>query len=275
MLVLQLTDLHIRPRGEACYRVAETNMLSERALRAVARLRPQADLVLITGDVTDCGLATEYAMVKEMLARHLPRGAHLIPGNHDRREVMIEALGCPASEAGFIDYVIDAGPLRIVMLDTVVAGFAHGELRAVQLDWLDRSLSEQPNKPTLIGMHHPPFDCGIGHMDAINLRNARAFADIVARHRQVERIICGHHHRAITARVAHAIATIAPSVATSVELDLRPHAPPAFVLEPGAYQIHRWTPIGGFVTHTAFVEDYPGPFPFATPPEYPGRGKPA
>jgi 3',5'-cyclic-AMP phosphodiesterase len=270
MIIVQLTDLHVRPLGEACYRVLETNMLTERAFRAVARLRPEPDVVLITGDVTDCGLPAEYAMLKDMLARHLPR-AHLIPGNHDRRENMIEALGCPVAETGFIDYTIDAGPLRIVMLDTVVPGGGHGELRPAQLEWLDRTLADAPDKPTMIGMHHPPFACGVGHMDAINLRNAAAFAEIVARHRQVERIVCGHNHRAITARVGNAIATLAPSVGGSVELDLRPGAPSAFMLEPPAYQIHLWTPEDGFVTHTACVEDYAGPFPFTTPPEYPGR----
>ncbi|HKM62691.1 MAG TPA: phosphodiesterase [Acidisphaera sp.] len=270
MIIAQLTDLHVRPRGEACYRVVETNMLTERAFRAVARLRPTPDVVLITGDVTDCGLPDEYALLKEMLARHLPH-AYLIPGNHDRRANMIEALGCPVAETGFIDYVIDAGPVRVVMLDTVVPGAGHGELRAAQLDWLDRTLADKRDTPTMIGMHHPPFLCGIGHIDAINLRNADAFAAVVARHRQVERIVCGHNHRTITARVGHAIATIAPSVGAQVMLEVRQDAPSAFVLEPPAYQIHAWLPGAGFITHTACVDDYPGPFPFTTPPEYPGR----
>ncbi len=71
----------------------------------------------------------------------------------------------------------------------------------------------------------------------------------------------------MTAQVAHAIASMAPSVAHQVELDLRPNAPSAFVLEPPAYQLHHWSAEHGFVTHTAYVEDYPGPFPFLDHPE--------
>jgi hypothetical protein len=86
----------------------------------------------------------------------------------------------------------------------------------------------------------------------------------------VERIICGHHHRPIVTRVAHAIASIAPSVAHQVELELDPHAKGAFLFEPPAYQLHRWTSADGIVSHTAYVEHYPGPYPFVNDPEYPG-----
>ena len=130
---------------------------------------------------------------------------------------------------------------------------------------------QAPDTPTLIGMHHPPFICGIGHMDAINLRDADAFAAVIARHPQVRRIVCGHHHRPVVAQVAHAIASIAPSVAHQVELDLSPGAAGAFVLEPPAFQIHTWSDAGGFVSHTALVESFPGPFPFTLDPAYPGQ----
>ncbi len=54
--IVQLTDLHVRPLGVPAYRVAETNMLTERALRAVAALSPAPDAIIVTGDLTDCGL---------------------------------------------------------------------------------------------------------------------------------------------------------------------------------------------------------------------------
>lgn len=269
--VVQLTDLHVRPPGQACNRVSETNMLTERALRSVTRLDPAPDLVIVTGDLTECGLQVEYAELAAML-RRFGRPVLAIPGNHDQREAMIAHLPGVQHEDGFVQYAMDAGPIRVVMLDTVVPGAGHGELCGRRLAWLDRTLAAAPATPTLIGMHHPPFLCGIAHMDAINLQQPEAFRAIVARYRQVERIVCGHHHRPVVARVAHAIASIAPAVAHQVELALRDDAPAAFVLEPPAYQLHRWTAETGFVTHTAYVEDYPGPFPFLTDPDYPGCG---
>ena len=156
------------------------------------------------------------------------------------------------------------------MLDTVVPGASHGELRPPQLDWLDRVLSAAPDKPTLIGMHHPPFTCGITHMDEIALRDPQGLAAIIARHRQVVRIVCGHHHRPIFAAFAGTVVSVAPSIAHQVELTFDPAAPGALNFEPPAYHLHRWTPDHGMVTHMAYVEPFPGPFPFIAAPEYPG-----
>ena len=273
MLICQLTDLHVRPVGKSASRVSETNMFTERAFRAVARLNPRPDVVLITGDLTECGLDAEYANLAPMLRRWLPMPVFVIPGNHDRREtfrVGLKHLPGVTADPRYIRYAVEDHPVRLVMLDTLVPGAGHGELDAEQLDFLDQTLAAAPDKPTMVAMHHPPFACGIAHLDRINLRNTPQFTAVIARHRQVERIICGHHHRPIFARVAHAIASIAPSVAHQAELSLDPNDRGAFVLEPPAYQLHRWTEADGIVSHTAYVEDYPGPFPFVNDPEYPG-----
>ena len=274
MLICQLTDLHVRPVGQAANRVSETNALTLRAFRAVAALDPAPDVVLITGDLTECGLAAEYANLAAMLRQTLRMPVYVVPGNHDRREVLraeLAHLPGVSEDPDYVQYAVSCGPVRLVMLDTVVPGAGHGALRPDQLDWLDRTLAAAPDRPTLIGMHHPPFTCGIAHMDRIALREPARFAAVIARHPQVERIVCGHHHRPIVARVAQAIASIAPSVAHQVELALHPEAPSAFVMEPPAYQLHAWSAADGFVSHTAYVESYPGPYPFLTDPDYPGK----
>jgi 3',5'-cyclic AMP phosphodiesterase CpdA len=275
MLICQLTDLHVRPVGKAANRVCETNMLTERAFRAVARLNPQPDVVVITGDLTDCGLDTEYANLTGMLRTLAPTPVFVIPGNHDQRSNLRDALkhlpGVTA-DARYVQYAVDDYPVRLVMLDTLVPGAAHGALAPEQLEFLDRTLAAVPDKPTIVGMHHPPFACGM-IQDSINLHNAGAFAAVVARHPQVERIICGHHHRAVVARVAHAIALISPSVVHQVAMSFPPHDPDdrgSLILEPPAFQLHRWTPTDGVVSHTIYVEDYPGPFPFLGNPDAPG-----
>ena len=268
MLIAQLTDLHIRPQGKPAYRVVETNMLTERALRSVMHHNP--DVLLITGDLTDCGLHEEYALLAEMLQRLVDIPVLAIPGNHDRREAMASALPGTPQDGGFIQFVEERFPVRIVMLDTVVPGFGHGELCPARLRWLEATLDADRSRPTLIGMHHPPFDTGIVHMDHIALRQKAAFKAILARHNQVERVLCGHHHRPIVTRIGAAVASIAPSVADQVELDLDPGAPAALVLEPPAFELHRWTPADGFVSHLAFVKRYPGPFPFVLDADYPG-----
>jgi 3',5'-cyclic AMP phosphodiesterase CpdA len=274
MLICQITDLHVCAPGVPSNRVSETNMFAARALRAVAAFQPRPDVVIATGDLTESGLAAEYANLDAMLRQHLPMPVYVIPGNHDRREnlraVLADYPGV-AADPHYVQYVVDDHPVRLVMLDTVVPGSGHGELRPEQLDWLDAALASAPDKPTLIGMHHPPFQCGIAHMDKIALRNADAFTAVVARHGQVQRIVCGHHHRPIVTQVAHAIASVSPSVAHQVELCFDPKDKGALNFEPAAYTLHRWSAAGGFVSHTAYVESFPGPYPFLTAASYPGK----
>lgn len=269
MLICQLSDMHLCREGEAAYRVVETNMLTERAFRAVAALRPHADMLLLTGDLTFDGQEDEYEELLRLLNRHIECPVYVIPGNHDRRGPLRAVLaGLPGvtSHPHFIQYAIEDHPARVIMLDTHVPGADHGELCPERLAWLDETLAQQPNKPTMLAMHHPPFAGGIEYMDRINLRNADEFAALVRRHKQVERIICGHVHRPITTLFAGTVCSVAPSAAHQLELALTPGARGAFVMEPAFAHLHRWTPADGFVSHVAYVEPFPGPYPFSGEP---------
>ena len=273
MLICQMTDLHVCLPGKVANRVAETNMLVERAFRAVAAFTPRPDVVVITGDLTESGLDGESVNFARLIRKFLPMPVYVIPGNHDRRGAFREQLAhlpLVTDDPLYVQYAVDDYPVRLVMLDSLVPGAGHGELNGAQLAFLDRTLAAVPDKPTIVALHHPPFVCGIAHMDRINLRDRDAFTAVIAKHQQVERIICGHHHRPIVTRVAHAIASIAPSVAHQVELSLDPDDKGALIFEPPAFQLHRWTPADGIVSHTAYVEQYTGPFPFVNAPDYPG-----
>jgi 3',5'-cyclic AMP phosphodiesterase CpdA len=273
MLIAHITDLHIRPRGKPAYRISETNALTERALDAVAALRPRPDALVITGDLTDCGLPEEYALLQSMISR-LDMPVLLVPGNHDRRETLVAGLKLDPQtvlDSGFIQFVADLGPMRLIGLDTLVPGQSSGALCEARLDMLDKALAGASGKPVAIFMHHPPFACGIAHMDAIRLLDgADAFAAIVARYPNIERIVCGHHHRPIIARFAGTIAQIAPSVTHQVTLDLSEDGAATFHMEPAAYLLHSWREGAGFVSHTAYVERFPGPYPFVLDADYPG-----
>ncbi|GJD53387.1 3',5'-cyclic adenosine monophosphate phosphodiesterase CpdA [Methylobacterium crusticola] len=276
MLIAQITDLHVRPRGRPAYRVAETNMLVARAVGALLALEPRPDAVLVSGDLTDCGLAEEYEELRALLAR-LPMPVYVVPGNHDRRETLRDVLPAayrPGARAGFVQYAVKDHPVRLIGLDTLVPGHGHGALCGDRLAFLEEALAAGDGRPTLVFLHHPPFVCGIAHMDAIRLIEGEArFRALIAAHGDVERVLCGHHHRPIQARYAGTIAQIAPSVAHQVALDLTPEHAGALVLEPPAYLLHRWEPGAGLVSHMAYVESFPGPYPFVLDADYPGQGR--
>ena len=244
MLIAQLSDPHIKRPGQLLYDRIDTAGYLERAVAHVLRLDPLPDLVIMTGDLVDGGKAEEYALLRRLLAP-LPMPVYVIPGNHDAREPLRAAFAdkgfFPAE--GFLQYAVEDQPVRLIALDTLVEGKPYGELCEERLAWLDARLGEQGDKPVMLFMHHPPFECGIDAFDHARLQHGdRRLAELVRRHGTVERAVCGHVHRPIQVRWAGTMASIAPSTAHQATLDLHDGAPLTMMMEPPAIALHQWRP---------------------------------
>ena len=262
-LLVQLTDLHIREPGRLAYGRIDTAPYLERAVQSVLRLRQAPDAVVITGDLSDFGRAAEYAHMAELLAP-LTMPVYLMPGNHDDRDQLRHSFPSHAylGDDGFVQYSVKVGDLRLLTLDTCVPGQSHGTLCAERLGWLEAQLDACRDEPVVVAMHHPPFRTLIGHMDEIGLlEGSAALEALVARHHNVERVICGHLHRAIDVRFGGTIASTSPAPGHQVALDLAPDAPSAWVLEPPGFRVHAWDG-ERLVTHLAASGKFEGPYPF-------------
>jgi 3',5'-cyclic AMP phosphodiesterase CpdA len=240
----------------------DTNSLLEQAVAHLNRLDPPVDIVLVTGDLTDKGQECEYQIVQSILSK-LTMPYYLLLGNHDNLESFRKVFSNLAYAKmcdNFLHYTIDNFPIYIICLDSTVLGAPGGTLCKDRLEWLEEKLRVAPNRRTMIAMHHPPVSCGISHMDCQRLDNPDAFGEIIARHSQIERILCGHVHRPIQVRWNTTTVSIAPSVAHQIVLDLRDNAQPAFNLEPPACHLHVLCADGGLVTHTSYIGKFPGPY---------------
>ncbi|MCG8563057.1 MAG: phosphodiesterase [Hyphomicrobiales bacterium] len=263
MLIAQITDTHIKPDGRLAYRKVDTVAGLGACVEHLNALAPRPDVVLMSGDLADRGMPEEYAVARPILDR-LAMPVYAIPGNHDARDAFRRAFADLGylPESGFLHYTVEAHPVRLIGLDTVVPGEAHGEVCAERLDWLDARLGEAPDRVTLIFMHHPPFLTGIRHMDEMNCRNGAALAEVVARHDQVQMILCGHVHRPVETSWSGATALIGPSPCHAVALDLGRESPPAFLLEPPACRLVQLTGESRLVSHISYIGAYDGPHPF-------------
>jgi 3',5'-cyclic AMP phosphodiesterase CpdA len=272
MILAQLSDPHIvaagklfrcptqgtAPDAARARREFDTAPYLARAVATLNALVPRPDIAVVTGDLVDHGEPEEYEQLRHLLTR-LSMPVFVIPGNHDAREPLREAFRGARylPVAGYLQYAIEDYPLRLVALDTLVPGEHVGMLCTERLGWLDATLAAQPDRPTVILMHHPPFATGITYMDNYGLDNAAGLAEIVARHPQVERILCGHLHRAIDRRFAGTVAGTAPSTAHQIRLNLVADAQISFIFEPPGYQLHVWHQDSGLVTHTAVLGEWP------------------
>jgi 3',5'-cyclic AMP phosphodiesterase CpdA len=276
MLIAQISDSHLKPKGVLAYGVADTAKPLKRVVEHLNSLNPRPDLVLFTGDLVDEGASESYALLRTLLS---PLGPpfFIVPGNHDLKAALRETfpehhyLNETVEEDGkhYICYAVENYSVRLIGLDTVLPGEHRGGLGSVRLSWLDKTLAKRPEVPTIIFMHHPPFASAIGHMDKEGFWGFREMQSIIQKHPQVERILCGHVHRPVYRRFAGTIATICPAIGMQIVLDLRVNAPSAFVMEPPAVMLHLWTDLWGeptLLTHISIVPEkqgqYSGPHPF-------------
>jgi hypothetical protein len=263
-LFIQLTDLHIREPGRLAYGRLDTAPYLHRAVQTIELLRQKPQAVVLTGDLTDFGRAAEYAHLRECLAP-LTMPYYLLPGNHDDATQMRAAFPehTYLGDSGFVQYTVQLGPVRLITLDTTVAEQSHGALCAERLAWLEGALNDSTEMPVVIAMHHPPFKTLIGHMDKIGLlQGAAALETLVAKYSNIERVICGHLHRAIDVRFGSTIASTSPAPAHQVVLDLDPEAASQWILEPSGFKVHAWDAERGLVSHLMPCGTFEGPYPF-------------
>jgi 3',5'-cyclic AMP phosphodiesterase CpdA len=261
MLIAHLSDPHLRPRGQLYQNRVDSNAMFLAAIRHLALFEPQPDLVLLSGDLVDTGSEAEYALASEMLAL-IPQPVLMIPGNHDDRERFRACYGDSASAGPLHFDAGEHGPLRILGLDISVPGAHHGEMDDAACRWLAARLAEAPDRPTIVMMHQPPFDSGIGFIDAYSCRQGGRLADIVGRYPAVERILCGHIHRFMQLRFGGTMLVTAPSTTTAIALRLQKNAAPASVIEPPAVLLHHWRPESGLITHLVPIGSFEGPLAF-------------
>lgn len=264
-LIAQISDLHLKAGQRLTYGVVDTLGALRRAVDHLNHLHPRPDIVVISGDLVDFGRPDEYAVLHPELAR-LEMPCYLVPGNHDNREHLLAAFAdhayLPMSAGAPLDWVVEEHPVRLIGLDTTIPGAHGGQLLDSQLLWLDEQLARRPDAPTLLILHHPPFISGIGHMDREPFINASALEQVIARHPQVERLLCGHLHRPMQRRFGGSLSCVCPGTSHQIVLDLQQTAPAHFNLEPAGYLLHRWQAQQGLVTHNAVFGEYPGPYPF-------------
>jgi Icc protein len=260
-VLAQISDLHVTTADDPIGGFLDTAPYLSAAVEHVNGLSPAPDLLLITGDLVNNGRPAEYARLAELLAPLRVRYV-LLAGNHDDRTALRAAFADQPWEPGPANLrgVVEHPLLRLVLLDSVVPGEPGGQVGAEQLDWLDGVLGPSPTRPTIVALHHPPFETGIEHMDAMGLADAGALAAVIGAHPNVEAVVCGHLHRSITTRWAGTVALTVPGIAHQVGLDLAAGAPVSFTMEPPAVALHVWRDghgAGRLVTHLSFIGPYP------------------
>ena len=121
--ILLMTDLHMTPEGETIIGLDPLARL-QAGLHHAAGVHPDADCLILMGDLTHHGLPEEYARLKEAL-RNLPWPVTLMLGNHDARPAFRATFPeAPTDAAGFVQSIVDLGELRLHNVSDPVRAWA-------------------------------------------------------------------------------------------------------------------------------------------------------
>lgn len=259
MLIAQITDVHL---GFDPDDPAEFNRRRlDQVLHRIGTLHPRPEVLIVSGDLTDKGDADSYRRIKVAL-KPCPFPVYCCMGNHDNRDNFSTYFPDVPVVGGFIQYVVEDQPLRLIVLDTLEEGRHGGAFCTERAGWLSDRLAEDRARPTVIVLHHPPIATGIDWMTTNprapwvrRLRGAMEGAE------NIVGMIAGHIHRPIMTSWAGRSLAIAPSTAPQVALDLseidpdRPDGRAMIVADPPAFALHWWNG-EQLVTHYDDADDH-------------------
>ncbi len=236
----------------------------ERLRAAVAdinRTCSDADLLIVTGDLTHWGDLDAYGLLKELL-EPLALPVRLLIGNHDLRKNFQQIFADAERDAdGFVQFVEDIGGWRLIGLDSSTSLQAidpdrdNGRLCAKRMAFLERALDGAEERRVVVFLHHTPFVTGFPGMDDIMLEKAAEFFALLKKRGNVDLVVSGHIHRTISANIGGILQAVFKSTAHQAPFDFVSKSSAIASIEPPAYGLLLLEDYG-VVVHT---EDYMWP----------------
>ncbi len=218
-LLIQISDIHLTSEG-SLFPGARTrhNLLAALTLLTESGLRPH--MLILTGDLANSGEPACYEDLAEIMdeaTEAIGGSVVYLPGNHDERSAFRRHLLDQNATSSPINQIHWIDGLRVVSLDSVVAGEDHGELGEETLAFLREAMATPAPDVTVLALHHPPIASPVEPMAQIMLRQPERLAETIEGS-DVRLIICGHNHHGMLGTLASVPVWVSP--ATAYEMDI-------------------------------------------------------
>ncbi len=181
MKIVQLSDIHVGSQFR--------EEIFEKVIDEVNALKP--DTVVITGDLTNEGLVSEYEKCKDLVSKFDVDKVIAISGNHDYRNT-----GYLVFKKYFPFQTINelSEDVVLVTLGTARPDRNEGEVGYRQTLWLERTMKKYEDKITILAMHHHLIGIPDTGSERVTILDAgdvlRTILDT-----KVDLVLCGHKHR--------------------------------------------------------------------------------
>lgn len=202
ILLAQVTDSHLLAQTIAELRGCNTWNSLNQVLWEVVLHKP--DGLLLTGDLAERGEAEAYGHLVDAI-KPLGLPIYWLPGNHDHLPALQEAFDQLPEGQGLTS--VDLGAWQLILLDSVLPGakFGEGQLSSEQLGQLQTYLGQEPEKPTLVALHHHPVPVGIDWVDQMQVQNAGELLTLLKQFSNVKLVVFGHIHHEFWWRDANGV----------------------------------------------------------------------
>ena len=180
MLLVQISDVHCGPLFR------KTVFLD--AVKEINAMSP--DVVLVTGDLTEEGLMSEFQTAAKLLGRLEAEKLIYVSGNHDYRSTgyLLFKQFFPFSQ------VTETHDAAIIVISSARPDRDDGEVGHRQNMWLEDTLAEVKGKLKIVAIHHhvvPVPDTGADQTTVIDAGDVlRSLVQSKA-----NLVLCGHRHR--------------------------------------------------------------------------------
>lgn len=173
------------------------------------------DLLVLSGDLANENAEPgAYKFIAEKI-KEFGKPYCIIPGNHDRIEVMQEFYDLKVIN-GKCYYRYDMAGRSIFFLDS-----SDGSISSEQLEWFEKETSQVQGE-ILLFIHHPPCFCGHRFMDLkYHMTNMLDVQKVLARIGNLKNIFVGHYHSQFEVKLDKQMVYVTPS--TQMQID--PHTP--------------------------------------------------
>lgn len=177
--------------AESSLRGTVTHTSLSRVLRHIEAENWPADIVAMTGDVIQDDSAEAYERFCELMTR-LGLPVHCVPGNHDIRPLMLDAVSMPPF------YYCDSLKIAdwlITGIDSCLDGGAGGHVSDEEMSRLKQVIDDTNATHVLVCLHHPPLPVGSAWLDQVGLQNGEEFLEMIGASGKVRGALFGHVHQ--------------------------------------------------------------------------------
>lgn len=193
--LLQLTDPHLFAEADGQLLGVNTHASFQAVLAEVQAQGSLYDVILATGDlVQDHNPAAYHRFAR--LVEPLQKPIFWVVGNHDIQPQMGELLSAyPQIQPH--KHLLAGDHWQLILLDSHVPNVPGGMLSQVELDFLTDKLRANPNRHSLIVLHHNILPTKSAWLDQHSLSNAAALAEAIRPFEHVKAILHGHIHQEV------------------------------------------------------------------------------